>query len=47
MILTKRSITQLNIGQKKYYTIGSTKDEVIAILGSPDEYNECEFVYGF
>ncbi len=31
---------------KPYFTLGSTKDEVIAVQGTPDEFSETMFRYG-
>ena len=33
--------------RKEYFTIGSTKDEVLAVQGTPDSLTESSFTYGF
>ena len=32
---------------KKYFTVGSTKEEVVAIQGTPDSFSETYFRYGY
>jgi hypothetical protein len=29
-----------------YFTVGSTKDEVLAVQGTPSQFTDCEFTYG-
>jgi len=34
------------VGQRTHFTLGSTKDEVLAAQGTPDAFTESEFSYG-
>jgi hypothetical protein len=35
-----------NLGGKEYFTVGSTKDQVIHAQGTPDSFTETSFTYG-
>jgi curved DNA-binding protein CbpA len=35
-----------SFSQKNYFTVGSTKDEVLSIQGTPDRFSENKFYYG-
>ena len=45
--LKVRLLPSANIARKEYFTVGSTKDDVLAIQGTPTEFFEDEFGYGF
>ncbi|MEK7214378.1 MAG: hypothetical protein AAB289_02125, partial [Chloroflexota bacterium] len=34
------------IDAKDFFTVGSTKDEVLTVQGTPSRFNESEFFYG-
>jgi hypothetical protein len=45
--LKVRLLPSTNIPRPEYFTVGSTKDDVLAIQGTPTEFSEDEFEYGF
>jgi outer membrane protein assembly factor BamE (lipoprotein component of BamABCDE complex) len=45
--LKVRLLPSANIARPEYFTVGSTKDDVLAIQGTPTEFSEDEFEYGF
>ena len=45
--LKVRLLPSTNIARPEYFTVGSTKDDVLAIQGTPTEVSEDEFDYGF
>ena len=45
--LKVRLLPSSNIARQEYFTLGSTKDDVLAIQGTPTEVSEDEFEYGF
>lgn len=44
--LNVRLLPSGDIGSPTHFTVGSTKDEVLAVQGTPDELTESEFGYG-
>jgi outer membrane protein assembly factor BamE (lipoprotein component of BamABCDE complex) len=45
--LKVRLLPSANIARPEYFTVGSTKDDVLAIQGTPTDFSEDEFEYGF
>ena len=35
------------VAEKDYFTVGSTKDQVLAVQGTPDEVSDSTFTYGY
>jgi outer membrane protein assembly factor BamE (lipoprotein component of BamABCDE complex) len=45
--LKVRLLPSTNTTRPEYFTVGSTKDDVLAIQGTPTEFSEDKFEYGF
>lgn len=44
--LNARLLPKASVGKRAHFTVGSTKDEVLAAQGTPDAFTDTEFSYG-